>query len=221
MTNSVAWKVRSSDLFDRDSAVHIDASGVGLVDGLVELWRRVLSEGIRDSGQRTFTDFDLSWDGNHTDAGTQPFDNLEIARIRGWVYGTPGPFEGSAYERRIVRHCWPARTHHCFVRSPRRMRDFRRAQPHTPPAMALTHLRGSCVLPRERVPPRPSSRPCSRRSRRDVGDLSNRGLQARGGVHVSVGMPRYIGEWPTPIVKNAPARSAARCPLIWRRAPVH
>lgn len=95
MTGPVAWKVRSSDLFDRQSAVHIDASGVGLVEGLVELWRRVLSEGIRDSGERTFTDFDLSWDGDRTDAGTQPFKNHELARLRGWVYGTPGPFENS------------------------------------------------------------------------------------------------------------------------------
>jgi hypothetical protein len=100
MSAAIDWQVRASDLFDRRSPESVDATGVGLIEGLVELWRRALSEGVRDRGGRTFTDFRLTWTGGSTDVGAQPFDNHELAALRAWVYGTPGPYEpGGAGDR--------------------------------------------------------------------------------------------------------------------------
>ena len=97
MTESIGattpWTVCARDLFDRESPASIDARGIGLTDGLIELWRRALSEEVRDSGSRTFTSFSLDWAGGQTDVGAQPFDNHELAKLRGWVYGRPGPNE--------------------------------------------------------------------------------------------------------------------------------
>lgn len=87
------WTVCARDLFDRESPASVDARGIGLQDGLTELWRRALSEEVRDGGSRSFTSFTLSWAGGHTDVGAQPFDNHELAALRGLVYGTPGPYE--------------------------------------------------------------------------------------------------------------------------------
>lgn len=100
MSASHSWELYAADLFDRESPAQIDARGAGLVDGLVELWRRVLSEGVRDGGDRTFTSFSLHWDGGSTDAGAQPFDNQALARMRRWVFGTPGPFEDNGPQNR-------------------------------------------------------------------------------------------------------------------------
>jgi hypothetical protein len=88
----LAWRVLAKDTFDRHSPTQIDATGHGLANGLRELWRRTLSEGLRDSSDRTFTDFTLDT-GEWIDLGVQPFRNHELAKLRTWVYGKPGPFE--------------------------------------------------------------------------------------------------------------------------------
>lgn len=94
-----AWEVWSLDTFDRDAPAHRDAAGRGLRAGLRELWRRVLTEGLLDSSDRTFTDFHLSC-GRRVDLGVQPFANRAYARLRGWIYGVPGPYEpGGAKDR--------------------------------------------------------------------------------------------------------------------------
>ncbi len=95
----IAWQVVSRDLFDRESPMMTDARGIGLIDGLIELWRRVLTEGLRDAGGKTFTDFALRWDGGDTGLGVQS-DNAALARLRMWVYGTPGPYEGDGSRER-------------------------------------------------------------------------------------------------------------------------
>lgn len=95
----IAWQVVSSDLFDRESPMMIDSRGIGLVDGLIELWRRVLTEGLHDSGRKTFTGFELRWNGGAADAGVQS-DNAALARLRTWVYGAPGPYEGDGSRER-------------------------------------------------------------------------------------------------------------------------
>src|SRR5688500_11779214 len=88
-----SWSVCARDLFDRESPPSIDARGVGLADGLIELWRRALSEEVRDGGGRSFTSFSLDWAGGDTDVGAQPSGNHELAKLRAWVYGSPGPYE--------------------------------------------------------------------------------------------------------------------------------
>jgi hypothetical protein len=95
----LAWRVLAKDTFDRHSPTQIDATGHGLADGLRELWRRTLSEGVHDSSDRTFTDFTLDT-GEWIDLGVQPFRNHALAKLRTWVYGKPGPFEpGGAASR--------------------------------------------------------------------------------------------------------------------------
>ena len=92
----ISWRVQANDLFDRESPRQINAEGVGLAAGLFELRHCVLAQGVRDSGQRTFTDFRLSWADGFIEVGTQPFDNHALVRMRGWIYGTPGPFESGS-----------------------------------------------------------------------------------------------------------------------------
>lgn len=94
-----AWEVWSVDTFDRDAPARRDAAGHGLRSGLRELWRRVLTEGLRDSSDKTFTDFHL-WCGTRVDLAVQPFDNRAYARLRGWIYGVPGPYEAGGAEDR-------------------------------------------------------------------------------------------------------------------------
>lgn len=108
------WTVCARDLFDRESPVSVDARGVGLQDGLIELWRRALSEEVRDGGGRSFTSFSLDWAGGHTDVGTQPSGNHELAALRALVYGTPGPYEpGGAGGREALLE----RENHALLRS--------------------------------------------------------------------------------------------------------
>lgn len=96
----MAWALHANDTFDRDSPTMVDARGEERIEGLVELWRRVLSEGILDSGIATFTCFSLYWDDCMTDAGVRTSDNHDLVRMRGWIYGTPGPYEpGGAADR--------------------------------------------------------------------------------------------------------------------------
>jgi hypothetical protein len=97
--DDLAWRVLADDTFDRRSPVMVDATGRGLAAGLRELWRRALTEGMRDSSDRTFTDFTLDI-GEHVDTGMQPFGNAAHAKLRAWIYGTPGPFDpGGAADR--------------------------------------------------------------------------------------------------------------------------
>ena len=46
----MAWTLRANDNFDRDATTMYVARGEDRVDGLVELWRPILLEGILDSG---------------------------------------------------------------------------------------------------------------------------------------------------------------------------
>ena len=100
MAAPVVWEVVASDMFDRSSPPTVDERGAGLTAGLEALWRRTLTEGVHDDGGRTFTTFQLCWDGGHTDAGARSFDNLALARLRSLVYGTPGPYQPGGLQAR-------------------------------------------------------------------------------------------------------------------------
>ncbi|MBA3397744.1 MAG: hypothetical protein H0T89_34285 [Deltaproteobacteria bacterium] len=99
------WEIIAGDTFDRESPPTVDARGTGLQAGLRELWRRTLSEGIRDSSSKTFTDFEL-WCGEQVSLGVQPSDNTAYAKLRSWIYGKPGPFEpGGVADRGELLAC--------------------------------------------------------------------------------------------------------------------
>lgn len=98
-----AWALYASDTFDRESPAHVDLRGRGLDDGLRELWRRVLSEGVHDGANKTFTDFSLEYGDLGISVGVQPYDNQAYAKLRRWIYGHPGPFEkGGAGTRPVM-----------------------------------------------------------------------------------------------------------------------
>ena len=95
------WKLWARDTFDRETPPAVEAAGDGIVEGLRALWTRVLCEGVRDDGQATFTRFTLEWgDGGFADVRVEPFDNHALARLRGFIYGEPGPYEGGSPHRK-------------------------------------------------------------------------------------------------------------------------
>jgi hypothetical protein len=80
------WEIWYQDAFDRECPRRVEVVGVGLVEGLVELWARHLSETVGAGGQRGFSRFNLWW----KDKGR----SVEVAgdwtgqvRLREWVFG--------------------------------------------------------------------------------------------------------------------------------------
>ncbi len=55
------WILTYDDLFDREAAPTVQATGTELLEGLTQLWSLHLREGLQDDGQRTFCRFDLRW----------------------------------------------------------------------------------------------------------------------------------------------------------------
>lgn len=55
----MAWEIWSNDMFDRDAAPVREAAGEHTKDGMAELWRRHLTEGVDASGIDTLTAFHL------------------------------------------------------------------------------------------------------------------------------------------------------------------
>ena len=87
-TTSTAWQLWHSDMFDRDSPPSLQASGTNILQGLYELWRYTLKEGIHDNGSASFSRFQLTW-GNtgatRVDVDVHPFNNQALLRLRRWV----------------------------------------------------------------------------------------------------------------------------------------
>jgi hypothetical protein len=54
-----AWELWYQDTFDRDCPRQVEAAGVGLVDGLLALWRHHLFETVQADGTRGFWRFNL------------------------------------------------------------------------------------------------------------------------------------------------------------------
>jgi hypothetical protein len=58
---STHWKLVYRDTFDREEPPSVDEQGVGIIDGLVALWRKTLHEGVGPDGDATFSQFSLRW----------------------------------------------------------------------------------------------------------------------------------------------------------------
>jgi len=82
MTSDNEWKLWYDDMFDRETPRMVEASGTGLVVGLVELWNRFLIETVQPSGMKGFSRFNLWWRHSSVEIeGEMP----GAVRLRGWV----------------------------------------------------------------------------------------------------------------------------------------
>jgi hypothetical protein len=79
------WELWYRDTFDLECPPSVDASGRGLVTGLMELWSRYLFETVRPNGSRGFSRFHLRWEG--TSAIAIEGDWQGATRLREWVFG--------------------------------------------------------------------------------------------------------------------------------------
>lgn len=83
------WDLWYQDNFDYECPRQIEASGVGLLKGLTELWARYLRETVQANGQKGFSQFNLWW--------KQESRSIEIVgdwrgavRLRTWIVGKHG-----------------------------------------------------------------------------------------------------------------------------------
>ena len=81
-TDGAPVELWSNDTFDRDAAPHLEGRFADARAGLERLWRAVLSEGVQDDGQPTFTDFTLRLPGRAVSLPRDPFENPELALLR-------------------------------------------------------------------------------------------------------------------------------------------
>src|SRR5688572_1561679 len=62
--------------------------GMNIIQGLYELWRYTLKEGIQDNGSASFSRFRLTW-GNtpitRVEVVVNPFNNLSLIKLRRWA----------------------------------------------------------------------------------------------------------------------------------------
>ena len=78
------WQVWYQDMFDRECPRQVDASGVGLLEGLTKLWSRYLRETIQANGQEGFSRFNLWWDQESCSISIR--GNLSGAlRLKDWI----------------------------------------------------------------------------------------------------------------------------------------
>ena len=95
------WQVWYEDMFDREAPRSVEASGRGLVKGLVELWTRHLRETVRPDGKKGFSRFNLWWTPRSVDIVG---DWEGAVRLRGWVFGTQGKDNRSLLNRVAAVH---------------------------------------------------------------------------------------------------------------------
>jgi len=81
------WEIWYQDTFDRDCPRRVEIAGRGLVEGLLELWARLLFETVQADGGRGFSRFNLWWKQAKTSIEIEgEWDGL--VRLREWVYGS-------------------------------------------------------------------------------------------------------------------------------------
>jgi hypothetical protein len=88
-----AWQLWYGDIFDRDSAPALQASGTNIVEGLYELWLHTLKEGVLENGSASFSRFHLTWGNTNStrvDVFVDPFHNPALMKLRQWTPLTPG-----------------------------------------------------------------------------------------------------------------------------------
>ena len=81
------WQVWYQDTFDRETPRKIDVAGVGLIDGLVELWTRHLYETVRTNGGRGFSRFNL-WCVQAGSSIVVDGDWNGQVHLRSWIFGS-------------------------------------------------------------------------------------------------------------------------------------
>jgi hypothetical protein len=95
---STKWRLWYRDLFDREMPPQVEAKGTNILNGLYQLWKHTLTEGVDEKGTQTFSVFRLTWgevnattsaDEISADAGVQPFDNSALVKLKLWA-GTIG-----------------------------------------------------------------------------------------------------------------------------------
>lgn len=83
MAAAPQWHLVSRDLFDRESPAQVEASSSSVQGALASLWDAVLSQGVQDDGQPTFTAFELrSPQGRRVAIPRDPLKNPELAQLR-------------------------------------------------------------------------------------------------------------------------------------------
>lgn len=72
----------------------VEAKGTNILNGLYELWKHTLAEGVDENGTQTFSVFRLTWgEVNATssaedisaDVGVLPFDNPALVKLKRWA----------------------------------------------------------------------------------------------------------------------------------------
>lgn len=127
-TLSAQWQVWQQDTFDRESPRLVVASGVGLVDGLVELWSLHLSETVQANGQEGFLRYNLWWQ--------QKQASIEVlgdwrgqVRLRKWVDEMPDAGERRELLGRLVEvhqaQIWRGATSEPILAAAKIARDLR------------------------------------------------------------------------------------------------
>lgn len=102
---SAAWQLWHRDTFDRDSASSLQASGTNIVQGLCELWRYTLTEGILDNGGASFSRFQLTWGSTastRVEVLVDPFDNPALLKLRQWAHLMSQDQNGEEEERDAI-----------------------------------------------------------------------------------------------------------------------
>jgi hypothetical protein len=83
---SARWQLWYEDRFDRETPRRIEQSGVGLLAGLMALWRHHLRDTVKQNGQLGFSRFNLWWQDERRSLAIEG-DREGQRRLRDWTYG--------------------------------------------------------------------------------------------------------------------------------------
>jgi len=109
----VVWTLWHRDTFDRDTPISREAWGFGLKRGLRRLWQANLSEGIDETGARSFSSFTLDWGGGTASkrAHIDTFRTEPLMTLRGWTQQQPAILRSvAAAHARLIRSYRPTVT---------------------------------------------------------------------------------------------------------------
>lgn len=84
IASELAWELWYQDTFDRECPRQVELVGKGLLAGLIELWKRHLSETVLANGSKGFARFNL-WTPRENQSIAVVGDWDGLVRLRGWV----------------------------------------------------------------------------------------------------------------------------------------
>jgi hypothetical protein len=93
------WDLWYEDTFDREAPRRVELTGRGMLEGLVQLWARTLTQTVQPGGQRGFARFNLWW--RQAGRSIEVRDEGEgLTKLRAWIYGARqapvrGPLDGA------------------------------------------------------------------------------------------------------------------------------